>query len=66
MLTESFNSWFKAKLLPNQRARGLGRIRICIKVDLLIMTLISDTESLMRYLWRNKNLFTASTEGIEL
>ena len=26
-LAESFNSWFKAKLLPNQRACGLGRLR---------------------------------------
>ena len=47
-LAESFNSWFKAKLLPSQRARGLGRIRIW--VDLLILTLIRNTESLMRYL----------------
>lgn len=58
-LAEAFNSWFKAKLLPGQRARGLGRIRIW--VDMIILTLIRNTESLMRYLLRNQNLFTVAT-----
>jgi hypothetical protein len=40
-LAESFNSWMKNKLLPNQRARSLGRVRQW--VDLILMALIRNT-----------------------
>ena len=58
-LAESFNSWFKAKLLPNQRARDLGRLRQW--VDLVLMTLIRNTTSVMRYLLRTTGSLIAIT-----
>lgn len=51
-LAESLNNWLKNKLLPNQRARSIGKLRQWI--DLIIMTLIRNTVSCELYKQRTK------------
>jgi hypothetical protein len=52
-LAESLNNWLKNKLLPNQRARSIGRLRQWI--DLIIMMLIRNTVSCELYKQRTKH-----------
>jgi hypothetical protein len=46
-LAESYNSWMKAQLLPEQRARSYGVVNQWI--DFTLMAMIRNTETQMRY-----------------
>jgi hypothetical protein len=57
-LAESVNSWMKHKLLPGQRARSLNQTHQWI--DLMVMLMIRNHQSLMLYRRRTQSARSAS------
>jgi hypothetical protein len=57
-LAESVNSWMKHKLLPGQRARSLNQTHQWI--DLMVMLMMRNDQSLMLYRRRTQSARSAS------